>query len=221
MALLTLMAAALTSAYAFDSPSCQGEACDATHNTQGMSLLMTHTRLSKTDLAAIQAGHEKCPCLTAEDLDDKGGYFPEKIYEKEKEGKWYKVLPECNDPSTEWFFPKDLGIGKCDSMDKLAPFCGSGGPDSPKRWKTDWMCQQKFCHVDPDKCPHDWVVSGNLFPGLAFSYRTCLPDDASDAEKERTASITGVLQQDHRAYHCAAEIVDDDLQSDADKIGRK
>jgi len=168
--------------------------------------------------SAIQAGNTMCPCLTAEQLDSsKGGYFPEKIYEEKVNGKKVKFLPECNDPSKEWKFPKDLGIGKCDNMDTLPPFCGSGTQTSPKRWTSDWMCQAKFCHVDPDNCPDDWVISGNLFPGLAFSYRTCLPDDASDAQKSRAMHETGILRKYHRAYHCAADETDPNLQKAADK----
>jgi len=218
MALLTFLVAVSTLAYASDYRSCQGEACDAAETTRGMALMMTQKHLSKTKLVAIQAGNTMCPCLTAEQLDSsKGGYFPEKIYEEKVNGKKVKFLPECNDPSKEWKFPKDLGIGKCDNMDTLPPFCGSGTQTSPKRWTSDWMCQAKFCHVDPDNCPDDWVISGNLFPGLAFSYRTCLPDDASDAQKSRAMHETGILWKYPRAYHCAAEETDPNLQKAADK----
>jgi len=55
MALLTLMAAAATLAYASDDRSYQGETCDTTHTTtQGMAFLMTQKHLSKTKLVALK-----------------------------------------------------------------------------------------------------------------------------------------------------------------------
>ena len=202
-------------AYASDDHSCQDGACNTTVTTQGLSLLMTHKHLGLKKIAAISTGALSCPCLEELRLDThKGGTFPEKIYEKIVNRKAVKTLPECDGSSKEWYFPPNLGIGSCTSMDKLPPFCGTGDRDSPKRWKTDWMCKQRFCHVDPDKCPPEWVISGNLFPGLPFSYMTC----ASKEEMPRAEKMTKILQEDHRAYHCAAEEVDPQLQNDADGV---
>jgi len=185
-----------------------------------LSMLQRAQNLEKTP-ARFSAGDVSCPCLNKTQLDiTKGGTFPEKIYEKIVDGKVVKTLPECDDRSKykEWIFPEFLGISECQNMESLAPFCGVGDQTSPRRWKTSWMCAQTFCHVDPDHCPPEWVIPGNLFPGLAFSYQTCLSHNVSKAEKKRVTEITKVLQDDERAYHCTAAAVDEELQRDAEKV---
>jgi len=219
MAVLTFLVAVSMLAYASDDHLCQDGGCNATVTTQGTSLLMRQKQLGKTQLAKPSKGDLSCPCLTKAQLDiTKGGTFPEKIYEKKVDGMVVKTLKECDDHSKdiEWIFPEFLGIDECQNMESLAPFCGKGG--EPRRWKSGWMCAQQFCHVDPDHCPKDWLIPGNLFPGLAFSYQTCLSPSASKEEKERVTKITKLLKEDHRAYHCAAAAVDEQLQNDAEKV---
>ena len=165
MAVLTLLAVIATFAYASDDHSCQDGTCKTTVTTQGMSLLMTQKHLSPKKLVAISPGDPECPCLEESQLDTNDGTFPEKIYEKIENGKAVKTLPECDGSTTkEWSFPKNLGIGSCTSMEKLAPFCGTGDKDSPRRWKTDWMCKQQFCHVDPSKCKKRMGHQGQPLP---------------------------------------------------------
>lgn len=218
-AVLTLLAVTVPSGYA-DSLPCLDDTCKA-GGTNDTDIAFTSLLQVKIQESISSSGHSKCPCLEPSQLDTQGGYFPEKVYEKQVEGEWVKSLTDCDDPAKEWLFPSHLGIGTCASMTNLPPFCGTGAAESPKRWTDDWMCQQQFCHVDPNNCPAEWVLNGNLFPGLAFSYRTCAPSDASQVDLKRIEELTALLKNDHRAYHCVAPAVDERLQKDADEVQEK
>jgi len=162
------------------------------------------------------SGHPDCPCLKASQTDLFGGTFPEKIYTKKVDGKPHNFLPDCDGTDKEWLFPANLGLDSCTTMAGQAPFCGDGTDASPKTWTVPWMCETPWCVVDAENCRADGYITGNLFPGLSFSYLTCANDESQVEELTR---ITKMLRKDHRAYHCAGGKVDAKTQADAETIG--
>lgn len=206
-------------AFAEECLSTDGSTCaqPQPQAAQGAALLQAHTQHNRGG-AAAPAGHPDCPCLELSQTDMmEGGTFPERIYQKTINGEPHNFLPDCTDASREWYFPANLGIGGCTTFDGYAPFCGEGTAESPKKWTEPWMCQAKFCIVDPENCKSDWYIPGNLFPGMAFSYLTC-DDKASATMTAGLEAATAILKKDHRAYHCAGGDVDDGLEDDAKEV---